>query len=245
MNGNSYPFLESFRDHILRWNRQINLVSRQETEDRLDGLFGQCVEGHGVLEQWLLDNGMAREGGSIRYFDLGSGAGLPGVIWHRLWVHGESAPETCLVEPREKRAWLLERACGPEDGKGFSVSACRWGEMMISPKGTLGDDFFPDSLTVISLKALHLDNVEVLTGFSDYRQGQSEAGDLVIARYYPPDQILDPLLEGRLKLSPSGGLHQIRDYIYCGRENAVLPIAWNGVVVATLVLSAYQATNCL
>ncbi|PID79043.1 hypothetical protein CSA17_03885 [bacterium DOLJORAL78_65_58] len=232
--------LESFRAHVLRWNRQINLVSRQATRDRLDSLLGQCAGGHQVLVSWLRDVGLG-DGGlgdgkrSLWYFDLGSGGGLPGVVWHRLWVAQGGDPCTHLVEPREKRAWFLERAQGPEDGNGFGVLMGRWGEVPV-----VAADWPPGSpLVVISLKALHLDDDEVLHGWEQTHEGRVGEADLVIARYYPPEQVLDAPLVEKLGLEPAGGVRQRGDYIYRGLGVAVRPVFWQGQSVASLVLSAY------
>ncbi len=229
--------LESFRSHLLRWNRQINLVSRQETGDRLAGLLGQCVGGHEVLVDWLQGKGLGSSGRALWYFDLGSGGGLPGVVWHRLWVAAGEDVRTWLVEPREKRAWFLERAQAKEDGPGFSVLAGRWGELPVSVEAL---PVHP--LVVISLKALHLTDDEVLSGWDEAMSGQPFEGDLVVARYYPPDQVLDGALIQKLGLDLSGGVRSIRDYIYKGIGVEVVPVRDRGTVVATLVLSAYRSS---
>jgi len=230
--------LESYRDHLLRWNRQINLVSRQETEDRLDGLLGQCVGGHQVLDTWLEGRGLGPAGRPLCYFDLGSGGGLPGIVWHRLWVAAGLSPRTWLVEPREKRAWFLERAQGPEDGAGFGVLAGRWGELPVSA----GD--WPDNpLVVISLKALHLTDAEVLSGWDQTHAGEPGEADVVIARYYPPEQKRDAALGAKLGLDPAGGVRDCGDYIYRGQGTEVVPVPWRGRTVAALVLSVYRSSH--
>ncbi len=227
--------LESFRAHVLRWNRQINLVSRQATRDRLDGLLGQCAGGHQVLVSWLRERGLKADGRPLWYFDLGSGGGLPGIVWHRLWVAQGEDPGTHLVEPREKRAWFLERSQGPEDGNGFDVLVGRWGEVPV----VVADWPVSPPLVIVSLKALHLDDAEVLHGWEQTYGGKVGEADLVIARYYPPAQVLDASLVGKLGLEPAGGVRQRGDYIYRGLGVAVCPVSWQGQSVASLVLSAY------
>ncbi len=69
---------------LFRWNRQINLVSRQETEDKLEGLFNQCVGGAGSISDVIAPLGN-ESASNLFYFDLGSGGGLPGIIWHILF----------------------------------------------------------------------------------------------------------------------------------------------------------------
>lgn len=165
--------LRSYRAEVLRWNRQISLVSRQDSEDVLDRLLGQCREGLALL--------MREEPpvAGTAYFDLGSGGGLPGVVWHLLLAERGLAPRTCLVEPREKRAWFLDRLRGLPSMPDFRVSAHRWGEE--DPRNEQNERA-PGVL--VSLKALKLTDPVILEGLPL----GAAAGRLTIARYYPPGE---------------------------------------------------------
>lgn len=236
--GDGLALLESFRSHLLRWNRQINLVTRQETADRLEGLLGQCIGGHQALEAWLAREGVRRQGRPLCYFDLGSGGGLPGIVWHRLWTAAGLSPCTWLVEPREKRAWFLERACAAEDGDGFGVLANRWGDAALE-----AGVWPPNPLVVVSLKALHLDDGEVLVGLGRTLPEGVGPADLVLARYYPPDQVLDEELMRRLDLELSGGVREVAGQMYSSLGVDQVPVVQDGQTVASLVLSVYRTSS--
>jgi hypothetical protein len=183
-------FLAAYADRIRRWNRQINLVSRQDTDERLNSLFRQCVEGFRAL---LADQENTLGAGPVRYFDLGSGGGLPGIIWHHLLDTCGLRPDTTLVEPRIKRAWFLERLNQLPGILPFSVLTGRWGDPL--PEIEEPDGARP---VLISLKALHLTDPEVLGGLVRVSAGSSSC-PVLIARFYPPDQMLDADLAAHLE----------------------------------------------
>lgn len=178
--------LREYRAQVLRWNRQISLVSRQDTEQILDRLLVQCRDG----AQAVLDLGL--EPGSLAYFDLGSGGGIPGVVWHLMMEAEGRAPRTCLVEPREKRAWFLERMRGLDGMPDYSVSAARWGENQA--------EVLKASTVLVSLKALKLSDTEILAGLPQVDGGRQ----LVIARYYPPGEVWGPDLAEDLQIPDAG-----------------------------------------
>ncbi len=220
--------LEAFRQELLRWNRQINLVSRQETEDRLESLFAQCRSGVPVVEAWLNEG---RDKSSVWYFDLGSGGGLPGVLWHVL-LSAKFTLSTHLVEPREKRAWFLERIGTLSGMPPFQVVNGRWGDGLTAVSGPPADS------VVVSLKALKLTDDEVLAGLVGFVDGGGPAPGIMIARYFPPKQVWSKDVADSLSVPPPGQV------VECGR--AKLISVHSGVVNlgpaagSSLVVSSYR-----
>lgn len=155
-----------YRDELLRWNRQINLLTRRDPEAAADTLIRQCI---GAFDLWWGASGQALvgAGGVLRVFDLGSGGGLPGFVWLALLAeHGVAATAT-LVEPRVKRAWFLERLARMPGGPAFTVAAARWGEAAApeaaaAPAGTIG----ASAPILFTLKALRLSESAILGGLS-------------------------------------------------------------------------------
>jgi hypothetical protein len=234
--------LDDYRKQVLRWNDQINLVSRQDTAGRLEGLIHQCRDG------WdhLATDGVSNLTGASRlwYFDLGSGAGLPGFVWHVQMAAAGLSVRTLLVEPREKRAWFLERMAhlvGPES---LHVLTSRWGEI---GKGDLADTIPepPPSHVLISLKALHLPDSAVLEGLTPFLGAAGSPATpaeteiaLLIARFYPPDQEWSEELAGELDIPPAGQLRSTSSGLFKSEGGRVLsPATLPG---AGLVLSGYR-----
>ena len=191
------PLLEEYRRQVLRWNRQINLISRQESPDRLEGLIQQCREAwdHLISSEEAWWSAASR----LWYFDLGSGAGLPGFVWHAQAARAGLEIRTWLVEPREKRAWFLDRLNHLEKTDPMTVVVGRWGELEIeTPASEL-----PPSHILISLKALHLTDAEILAGLAPWLPGKVESS-LLLARFYPPEQGWNKELEEELEILPAG-----------------------------------------
>jgi hypothetical protein len=235
--------LGEYRKQVLRWNDQINLVSRKGTAHKLDGLIQQC------RDSWdrLVDPGVSDLGESTRiwYFDLGSGAGLPGIVWHVRMATADLSVRTLLVEPREKRAWFLERVAHQVGGESPHVAVNRWGDEGID---SLAEEF-PESRpshVLISLKALHLPDLAVLEGLAPFLETTEDSTtapegeiSLLIARFYPPDQIWSEDLAGELDILPRGQVRSAAEtYQFHSEGGSVLqPATLPG---ASLVLSRYK-----
>ena len=233
------PHLKIFAEEIQRWNRQINLVSRQDTANLLEDLFLQCLGGAEALWSYLVDGGLvSNEGtGVSHYFDLGSGAGIPGVIWHQFFAEKDPGLQTCLVEPRAKRAWFLERIAGLPDSPSFSVFSGRWEEIpavFAAPAG--------EPVIVISLKALHLPDPVVLGGVGG-ALSDPERGSVVVARFYPPGQVLDAALKKHLQVAAAGDSVRIGGREWEGRGPAILNWSAPASREAVLVLSRYRISG--
>lgn len=226
-------FLDAYSSELLRWNRRINLVSRQDTENLLQDLFRQCVGGAEALWEDLTERGWA-PADEVVYFDLGSGGGIPGVIWNEVFSRQTHSVDSWMVEPREKRAWFLERLAGIAQFAPFSVLEGRWGEK----EATIGGQA-EDPLIVISLKALHLTDPEVLDGLTRTMPGLM-GGRIAIARYYPADQVLDSDLRDKLQTPVAGQAVDPGDRGAAAIDFRVLSWAEPGPREASLVLSLYS-----
>jgi 16S rRNA (guanine527-N7)-methyltransferase len=84
--------LESYIALIMKWNRKINLVSKNSTHESLLNHTLDCLD--------LLDKLRKK---SKNIMDIGSGAGFPGMV---LAIAG--IENVCLVEPDVKKATFLE-----------------------------------------------------------------------------------------------------------------------------------------
>ncbi len=219
-----------YQKEVVRWNRQINLVSRQDTLSRVASLIGQCRAAWAELDQAVLNEWGPVD--SVWYFDLGSGGGLPGYVWHQLMAARFTRLNTWLVEPREKRAWFLERLNSITPDIPVLVSNSRWGETECR------DSEEPQNI-LISLKALHLTDPEVVTGLIAANGGAaiSAGTKIAIARFYPPAQQWSPELTDELCISTDktevGGL------LLRPETQTVLAPTAKQTAPASIVLSTY------
>jgi 16S rRNA (guanine527-N7)-methyltransferase len=100
--------VSSYLSLLHKWNATHDLVAPGSIEDFilphiLDSLASVIV---------LADAGLvpaSDQGSGFSFSDIGSGAGLPGVLWH-LWYGGAST--AYLVEPRRKRCSFLKTVAG-------------------------------------------------------------------------------------------------------------------------------------
>ncbi|MEM8751659.1 MAG: 16S rRNA (guanine(527)-N(7))-methyltransferase RsmG [Pseudomonadota bacterium] len=90
--------LEAYAAILARWNRKINLVSPRSIPD----LWSRHIVDSAQLAAFGL--------GSGRWLDMGTGAGLPGLIVAAMF--SETSPETSftLVEADERKAAFLHEA---------------------------------------------------------------------------------------------------------------------------------------
>lgn len=238
--------IEAFRDELLRWNKQINLVSRQDTGDRLDSLFHQCQGGLDTLLGVLRDISKEKDGGlRLFYFDLGSGGGLPGIVWHACLSDAfpsEGAVQSWLVEPREKRAWFLNRLNRIKNMPSFGVLRGRWGDVGVSSDVTFQEEE-GFSVFVLSLKALYLEDSDVLGGLRSAFTSFPEKFGVVIARYYPPDQLFDSDLIQQLQIPEPGKVKNHGSHTYTARGGGVHPLQGQGLGLASLVISSYNVSK--
>jgi hypothetical protein len=152
--------LDLYRSKVLRWNRQINLIGRSDPEATLDNLITHCHAALGALirqQQQFFSTPQ-----TFLYCDIGSGAGLPGVVWHAMLTDAGHRPRSFLIEPRNKRAWFLERVAGQLGLIDLAVIAKRWGDAHL-PSGHV-DEAWPPEDILLSIKALRISDTEVLGG---------------------------------------------------------------------------------
>lgn len=235
--------LDAYREQVLRWNRQINLVSRQDTAGRLERLILQCRHGWTHLAETALKD-ISPES-RLWYFDLGSGGGLPGFVWHMQAATAGIPIRTLLVEPREKRAWFLDRLNGLDGAAPLGVWADRWGAAVgEDPWPAIGKDPELNQPThiLVSLKALHLTDSEVVEGLLPYlppARNTIKAPKILIARFYPPGQAWDEELAQNLEIPPSEEVRAFPGWEFRGMGGSVL--LSRSPRGASLVLSPYSA----
>jgi len=169
---------------ILRWNQQINLVSRVRTRERVSRLIHQCATGWELVAAALAGDDWLP---GATYFDLGSGSGLPGLVWADSRQRLGHAGPSVLVEPRDKRAWFLRRTARAMGLDRVTVWPVRWGEQVEELHA-------PDAL--VSLKALRLEDHEVLANFPRPGGGAGETCPRLVAIV----RFLDPVRRSREEL---------------------------------------------
>ena len=227
-------YLANYAQHLLRWNKGINLVSRQNTNELLEDLFRQCSGGFSALWSHLEEKGLVPDPGPVNYFDLGSGGGIPGVIWHYHFCQKGARPQTCLVEPRDKRAWFLGRVPGDPSVTPFEVFQGRWAQDgWRLPQPHLGSKS-NEAIYIVSLKALHLTDEEVLSGMVGAQ------GRVIIARYYPSEQNLDADLELHLGAGPATARLLAGGHAWLAGGLEILKWSKPGSREACLVISSYS-----
>ena len=98
--------LAEYLELLMKWNRVMNLVGANSWETCLESLVSDSLHLTRYLEN---QTGMAQcccansEGDDAQIWDLGAGAGLPGIPLRMFWQRGEY----WLVEAREKRSLFL------------------------------------------------------------------------------------------------------------------------------------------
>jgi len=157
--------LERHGAEVLRWNARFSLISRVAPEQRLLALQQECDAAFRALhEAWPeFRSGASGDARPLRYIDLGSGGGFPGLIW-QAWLQDVGLPDmtlvgTLLVEPRDKRAWLLEQVARAA-GWPVEVRRVHWGRRQPPPPSLL-----PPAHDLITLKALRLTDDDILSGW--------------------------------------------------------------------------------
>ena len=223
--------MAAYRTELLRWNSSINLVSRQDTESRVDALLRQCRDACSLLLEAAepLNIGTV---GDLLYLDVGSGAGLPGYVWNLVLAQSGHDPATWLIEPRDKRAWFLRRIARRGDLT-IRVLQGRWGEVF--PPEPLAPD-----RVLVSFKALRMSDPEVLAGLKSFCCGPET--ELTIARFCPHDQAWDEDLQERLEIPAAGTTHPWTRGEATALSGGVLVPGNPGADTAGLIISRYRLT---
>jgi hypothetical protein len=201
MTAEANDRLAIYRRELLRWNVHTNLVSRENPDRQVAQLLDQCAAAWEALVAGLdaLAPAAAEDlaHGGVGYVDIGSGGGFPGIPW---LLAGMRVPPvvSCLVEPRARRAWFLERVMALAGLRGTGVLAARWGAepLPIDSAATPGT-------WILSLMALRLTDPQVLSGWRrSVGGGGGVAPRIVIARVRPatPAGPIPAALRGELSL---------------------------------------------
>lgn len=203
--------LAAYRDELLRWNRQINLLSRRDAAATADHLIEQCAA---AFDMWWEASGAGlASGGRLRWFDLGSGGGLPALVWLALLAGRGVRPDATLVEPRAKRAWFLERLAKLPGAPAFRVVEARWGDgvgFLAPPPGSGDDDAAPAGTPILfTLKALRLPEAMVLGGLGEaLAPGSLAPGtEIEIVRFQPAVGVTAAGLARELGVPAAGQAH--------------------------------------
>jgi hypothetical protein len=228
-----------YQQEVVRWNRQINLVSRKGTLALVAGLIGQCRDAWAGLNSVEFSSWSTAD--SVWYFDLGSGGGLPGYVWHQLLSARFDNLNTWLVEPREKRAWFLERLNKITPDRPLRVWNARWCET--PAVGELGPAVPAPAKVLISMKALRLSDSVVLEGLEQaLGEAALPAGAVVaIARFYPPNQRWTPELVAELEIGDEPLL--VGGVVYRPARREVVSPKYKRPTAASLVLSTYEVSG--
>lgn len=104
---------------LMRWNRAYNLVGRSNTtEDILTRHFLDCLAAWKQVRSFQ------------RLADLGSGAGMPGLVFA---IMSQDEQELTLVEPHEKK-WLFLDEMARNLGIAHRVKAARQRDVELNPE---------------------------------------------------------------------------------------------------------------
>ncbi|MBT3316663.1 hypothetical protein HN388_01650 [bacterium] len=198
--------LTAFENEVRRWNKQFSLISRQNSELMLQQLICESLDSYAAFINWSQINSLKLEiFKRINYFDLGSGAGFPGIIWQSLFERDfGNKINGYLVEPREKRAWFLERCSRLQGHTELQVINERWKKQLLTNT--------PESINIISIKALLLTDAEIIKELPDQSQ-------VLICRFHNPQTAQDDCLREKLWLPDNA---QIVKFSSDGNKSSIL-----------------------
>ena len=100
MSEASFDAMRAYLELLLKWNNKINLTGAINWKEALSNLFADSF----YLADFL--NQLTTLPSAPQIWDLGAGAGLPGIPLRIIWQKGDYH----LVESREKRAMFLKIA---------------------------------------------------------------------------------------------------------------------------------------
>ncbi len=121
--------LAAYLDLLMQWNKVMNLVGTRSAEETFFTLVVDSLH----LARFLTEKVALAAAPSC--WDLGSGAGLPGLPLRMLWTEGEY----WLVESREKRALFLSTAPARHPLSGTRVYRGRAESFMAGPPSRQAD----------------------------------------------------------------------------------------------------------
>lgn len=121
--------LAAYLELLMQWNKVMNLVGTRSAEETFFTLIVDSLH----LARFLSEKAAVAAAPSC--WDLGSGAGLPGLPLRMLWREGDY----WLVESREKRALFLSTALARHPLPGTRVHRGRAEAFMAGPPPRLAD----------------------------------------------------------------------------------------------------------
>ena len=116
------PPLAEYLDQLMRWNAVMNLVGARSWQEAFSNLVVDSLHLAPFLDALPLP-------ATPRCWDLGSGAGLPGIPLRMLWQRGTYT----LIEAREKRALFLMTVLARHPLPGVHVHQGRVEAFMAGP----------------------------------------------------------------------------------------------------------------
>ena len=120
--------LIGFTELIIKWNKVHDLVSQKDFSEVFDHQIIDC------LAAFLVSSSLNALP-DTNYVDIGSGAGLPGIVWHLCLNENIN---TQLCEPREKRAHFLKEVRKVLDLKNLEIVNARFDRKYKVLKETFG-----------------------------------------------------------------------------------------------------------
>lgn len=250
VSARTRELFEAYRGELLRWNRQINLLTRRDPEEAADTLIRQCV---GAFDLWWDASGQALvgAGGALRVYDLGSGGGLPGFVWLTLLAEQGVAASAALVEPRAKRAWFLERLARLPGGPPFAVFAARWGES-VAPGAVLAlaGGAGAETPILFTLKALRLPEAAILGGLSTAEPVLRPAAGVAVelVRFQPTVGVTAAKLSRALEIPAPGERFQAGGWTFeAGARRLLVPTkrGQRSATAAGLMVSRHVAVDSI
>ncbi len=88
---------------LQKWNQVYNLTAVRQPEQMLTHHLLDCLAALGPLQRHLAQSGLTESG---RLLDVGSGAGLPGIVW----AIGSPDVQVCCVDTVAKKAAFITQA---------------------------------------------------------------------------------------------------------------------------------------
>lgn len=93
--------LRRLSEFTLKYNRKVNLTADKDPAHYLDRHIDDGVAAGHAVKQLIQD-----EPRPFRVMDVGSGNGVPGLVWSVIWGHAR----ICLLEAKYKKSVFLEEA---------------------------------------------------------------------------------------------------------------------------------------
>ncbi len=110
LEGEALAGVGAYLALLMQWNKKMNLVGAESWQTAFCNLVADCLHLSDFMRELPLP-------AVPNTWDLGAGAGLPGIPLRILWREGTY----CMVEAREKRALFLQNALARQPLPGVSV----------------------------------------------------------------------------------------------------------------------------